>query len=189
MKNQKMSRNYDAILGKLNIDRKEPIAVCDESEIATCQICLKNYHEEAINMVDYDDDVCTHCEPEYLIKSLGHEDKLIQYSEQETIYLHTMENNFEYVLKAGPEYSNLVTIFKINDDKIVTTYAGGEFDVPQTFWFKLDVINKLDLFKDDPVDLSEVSLDNLEGYASEVYNTIMQLDVSEEFKALMGFEI
>ncbi|KZE67934.1 hypothetical protein AWM68_17320 [Fictibacillus phosphorivorans] len=36
-----------------------------KDEIASCTVCKTSYHENEINMVDYDVDVCTTCEPAY----------------------------------------------------------------------------------------------------------------------------
>ena len=41
----------------------------DEEEIATCSKCGKDYHENDVNMIDYEDDVCKNCLPQY-VKSL-----------------------------------------------------------------------------------------------------------------------
>ncbi|MGM1023152.1 MAG: hypothetical protein ACQEXV_22200 [Bacillota bacterium] len=61
----KINRNYNIVLGNLNLDCNKPIYLCDKSEIATCLICNRNYHEGAVNMIDYEVDVCIHCEPKY----------------------------------------------------------------------------------------------------------------------------
>ncbi|MGY3386822.1 hypothetical protein ACVWZB_004776 [Paenibacillus polymyxa] len=63
--NHKINRNYNDALGKLNLDYNKPVYLCNNSEIATCLICNRNYHEGAVNMIDYDVDVCVHCEPQY----------------------------------------------------------------------------------------------------------------------------
>jgi hypothetical protein len=44
-----------------------------DEEIASCSKCGKDYHENDVNMIDYDDDVCKNCLPQYiesLIKNL-----------------------------------------------------------------------------------------------------------------------
>lgn len=37
----------------------------DDFEVVTCSICGIDYDEGKVNLVDYDDDVCIHCEPKY----------------------------------------------------------------------------------------------------------------------------
>ncbi|ALS09950.1 hypothetical protein ABE82_26410 (plasmid) [Paenibacillus peoriae] len=127
------------------------------------------------------------CEGEgcVLCKNRG-EIEVLHFSEKKSIHFQSMKNKCEYVTESGTDCSNFLTIFMRDNDKLMTTYVGGEFEDPQSFWFKLDVIDKLDLFKDDPIDLSVVTLDSLDGISSEVYNEVMQLEVSEEFDDLMG---
>ncbi|WP_231559215.1 hypothetical protein [Bacillus sp. MSP13] len=60
------------------------VEIIDHDEQATCAFCGRDYPETEINMVDYDDDICTFCEREQLAngnlityKNSGDIDKLI----------------------------------------------------------------------------------------------------------------
>lgn len=40
----------------------------DFESIVTCSACGKNFSEEAVNITDYELDLCTECEKQHLIK-------------------------------------------------------------------------------------------------------------------------
>ncbi|MFB5761079.1 hypothetical protein [Paenibacillus medicaginis] len=37
----------------------------EKDEVATCAVCGQTYHENQVNLVDYEEDVCMLCEPKY----------------------------------------------------------------------------------------------------------------------------
>jgi hypothetical protein len=39
--------------------------LAEDDEIASCTICTNDFHENDVNLIDYQDDVCIVCEPKY----------------------------------------------------------------------------------------------------------------------------
>lgn len=44
------------------------MAILSDESIITCSVCGNNFEEGDVNIIDYDLDLCTECEKEFLAK-------------------------------------------------------------------------------------------------------------------------
>jgi hypothetical protein len=95
--------------------------------IITCSVCGKNYHENEVNIIDFDLDLCINCEKEHLEKLKR--EKKYQLKKRE------LDNMLEF---SKSNVAGTITVeIPLSDDDIFTIMVGS-LEGGSTSWLGLD---------------------------------------------------